>query len=434
MQEDRHQFSNIQFQRDAIESLLSSAKCGRRIQTYLFSGSKSCGKTKTALAFAAFMQCENNSDLLNANDSCGFCDSCRRIASGAHPDVSIVSPKGFEIRVEQVRQMQDEAVLTPSMGRWRIFIIEPAQRLNVFSANSLLKIFEDAPSYALFILVTEKLEAVLPTIVSRSQVVKFRSPSHNEVRETLTEVYSFDSEKSNLCYSLSEGRFGEALLLSGQYCKPLNIAGLGESQKQYISSIEVFAADIQAMISASNSLDMAMNRLSLLDSDTNLFYRYARKAFCKALIMSYKIPAAFSIMFTTLLLKAIDKASDSIKRTFSSFISDVSDSYKPAFLKELESTVSSGLSAWRNRQIEGFIFVLHNYLEDVLRYQYSKNESLLLNLSDKKDIMTLSEFYSSSFCESRLELLEKSIHLLGRHVQPALILENLVTQIGGTEV
>ena len=150
-------FSGILLQEAPVSHLAGSFANGRIAQTYLFAGSRSIGRFRTALAFSALLQClepERN----GLPDACGVCESCRRVAAGSHPDVHHITPEGYEIRIDQVRALQDAAVLKPTMGNWQIFIIDPADRLNNFSANSLLKILEEAPSYVVFILIASRIK------------------------------------------------------------------------------------------------------------------------------------------------------------------------------------------------------------------------------------------------------------------------------------
>ena len=107
--------------------------------------------------------------------------------------------------------------------------------------------------------------------------------------------------------------------------------------------------------------------------------------------------------------------------------------YPAAVIKEFEGTIDSLLSGWSALQLEETLLCLLNWYADALKVASGTDETLLLNLDHKEDIITLAEIDGIALLRARIELLEKSVGLLRRHVQPVLIVENLITQIGGLE-
>lgn len=112
---------------------------------------------------------------------CGACDSCHLLQQGTHPDVHVIVQDKQEgaIKIEQIRNLQQEVYQTPQCGKYRFIVIEPANKMNIFAANALLKILEEPPSHTGFILIAEHLGTVPATITSRCQhyVVSGKTPT-----------------------------------------------------------------------------------------------------------------------------------------------------------------------------------------------------------------------------------------------------------------
>jgi DNA polymerase III subunit delta' len=148
---------------------------------YLFTGPEGIGKSAVALEFAAALRC----DAPVGDWSCGTCGECTRIARGVHPSVRRFARPADKsaFPVELVREIVDEASrkrLEPGM---RTFIISDADRFNESSANAFLKTLEEPPADLVFVLLAENLAQILPTILSRCQVVRFKPLQDAQVRE-----------------------------------------------------------------------------------------------------------------------------------------------------------------------------------------------------------------------------------------------------------
>jgi DNA polymerase III delta' subunit len=427
---------NILLQEAPVSHLSGSFANGRISQTYLFSGLKSTGRFRTALSFASLLQCQSPvRDLAeNLPDACGVCDSCRRIEAGSHPDVRHITPDGYEIRIDQVRAMQETAVLKPTMGNWQIFIIDPADRLNTFSANSLLKILEEAPSYVVFILIAGGTSAVLPTILSRSEIVRFQVPSHESARQQLVKSYSLTPQQASRIYSWSEGRFGSAVSLAAEdFQLKHEPAGISESHADFLNELEGFSLDLQSRFDEAGGLDEALRMVVDLENGMFVPLQVARKEFCRSLVMSAGLPASFPLMFSQMFLDRLDQAKKQIRRTFDGLMTDARSAYSPAMIKEIDAQINSALSAWVLGQVGELFSGLFNWYSDALRWAGSEDETLLLNLDRKDDIITLAEVDSIDLLRQRIGMLEESIYLINRYVQPSLVIENVLTQIGGPE-
>ena len=114
-------------------------------------------------------------------------------------------------------------------------------------------------------------------------------------------------------------------------------------------------------------------------------------------------------------------------------LSENKKSYPTAVLKDIETQLSSATAKWGSDQLEKLFFCLMNWYTDALLMASNADETLLLNLDRKEDIIIVARVEGISLLRSRIDLLEKSINLLRRYIQPLLILENVITQIGGAE-
>ncbi len=147
---------------------------------WLFTGPPGSGRSTAARAFAAALQCPRG--------GCGECRECRTALDGTHADVEVVATEGLSIKVSQMRDLVQEAALRPSVGRWRVIIVEDADRLTAYSdapANALLKALEEPTPRTVWMLCAPSLEDVIITLRSRSRHVRLRTPPVHAVADLL---------------------------------------------------------------------------------------------------------------------------------------------------------------------------------------------------------------------------------------------------------
>jgi DNA polymerase-3 subunit delta' len=189
----------------AVHLLLRSIETKQSAQAYLITGIEHIGRATCARFLAQALNCTDQPV------PCGQCRSCQLIAGGKHPDLHLVSPEGNTLKIDQVRALQHELVLSPLEGRFRVAIIEGMERATAEASNALLKTLEEPPSNVVLILIASEPESLLPTIVSRCQPIALRPLSVTEVRDALIERWGVDSQQADYLAHLSGGRLGWAV-------------------------------------------------------------------------------------------------------------------------------------------------------------------------------------------------------------------------------
>jgi len=203
-------FAEILGQERAVSRLRRAVAAGRLAQAYSFVGPEGVGKRLTALALAQTVNCTERGAEAEA---CGACASCRKIAAGGHPDVTLVGPGDKSaIGIEQVREMAARAGRRAYEGAVKVWIVDPAERMQEPAANAFLKTLEEPPGASLFLLLTSTPSALLPTIRSRCQEVRFDLLAPEALEEILARQ-GRPAESRPLAAALAGGSAARALAL-----------------------------------------------------------------------------------------------------------------------------------------------------------------------------------------------------------------------------
>lgn len=204
-------FNDIVGQERAIKILTKSLKENKISSSYIFVGREGTGKKLTAIEFTKAVNCLNlNKDL----EACEDCQSCSEISKQRSPDLKIIEPIKNSIKIEQIREMRKEIGLKPFKNRKKIYIIDKAERMTIEASNCLLKTIEEPPYYAIIILICSKIDPILPTIVSRCQIINFGLISSYKIKEfLLNKNKNIEKEKAEIISKLAQGSIGSALKL-----------------------------------------------------------------------------------------------------------------------------------------------------------------------------------------------------------------------------
>ncbi len=182
---------------------------------YLLTGPEAIGKTTMALAFATLLQCQNRAP--DSVEACGECVACRKMAHGTHPDVTLVKPPTGSKRIsaETTREILRAAYLAPTEGSWRIFIFPDMEELMPLSwpaaPNIMLKTVEEPPPGVVIILTSVELDGLLPTIISRCQLVPMQPIAPDEIVGALESQWGVAPAEAQKLAALSSGRLGWAV-------------------------------------------------------------------------------------------------------------------------------------------------------------------------------------------------------------------------------
>lgn len=222
---------------DTPTRLLRSALARNRLaHAYLFHGDEGIGKRLTARALAWTVTCETLSE-----DACGACTSCRWAAAGTHPDIREIAPtgKGRIIRIEFIRELQNTLALRPVHSRYKVAILDDADRLNMESANALLKTLEEPPDHSLIVLITSRPNHLLPTLLSRCIRVRFSPLSSREVRRIVSLRLGVGEEEAGRIERLAMGRMSDAMTMSPEALMERLAGWIADIRHESLSDIHV---------------------------------------------------------------------------------------------------------------------------------------------------------------------------------------------------
>ena len=156
-----------------LEALCGNVQVKRRLSSgrglshaYLLAGPAGCGKRTLAGLLSQALVCSGAGEV-----PCGACDHCRKAVAGVHPDILRVGNDGKDITVSQVREVRSDAYIRPNEAGRKVYILENAQTMNGSAQNALLKLLEEGPAYAAFLLLSDNAGAMLPTVRSRCELL-----------------------------------------------------------------------------------------------------------------------------------------------------------------------------------------------------------------------------------------------------------------------
>ncbi len=213
-------FSEVVGQDHITTSLLSALNSGQPAHAYLFVGPKGTGKTTTARILAKSLNCEKYQKGDKFGEPCGKCVACTSIDTGSWLDLIEIDAASNRT-IDDVRELRERIKLSPTSGRYKVYIIDEVHMLTTEAFNALLKTLEEPPAHAFFILCTTEAAKVPPTIVSRTQRFNFKKAGADEIKGVLSEI----AKKENITVddktlveiaSAADGGYRDALSLFDQ--------------------------------------------------------------------------------------------------------------------------------------------------------------------------------------------------------------------------
>ena len=178
---------------------------------YIFNGPEASGKMMLAEAFAMALQCEGE-----GKRPCLECRSCRQAADHNQPDIIYVShEKPNTIGVDDIRtQINNDIDIKPYSSRYKVYIVDEAQKMNQQAQNALLKTIEEPPAYAIILLLTTNADSFLQTILSRCITLNLKAVKEDRIQEYLMKHYQIPDYQADICAAFSQGNVGKAIQLA----------------------------------------------------------------------------------------------------------------------------------------------------------------------------------------------------------------------------
>ncbi len=209
-------FDDVSGQLAVTQTLKTQLVTGKMSHAYLFTGSRGTGKTSCAKILAKAVNCLNPQD----GNPCNCCEACKTIDSGACMDVLEIDAASNN-GVDNVRDLRDDAIYSPSQVKMRVYIIDEVHMLSISAFNALLKIIEEPPEHLLFILATTELHKVPATILSRCQRFSFRRISQEDIAARLQYVayqenIELDDSAARVLARMADGGMRDGLSLLDQ--------------------------------------------------------------------------------------------------------------------------------------------------------------------------------------------------------------------------
>ncbi|MBM3281385.1 MAG: DNA polymerase III subunit gamma/tau [Candidatus Harrisonbacteria bacterium] len=213
-------FSDLLGQSDLVTVMINTTKLDRFAHAYIFYGTRGTGKTSVARLVAKTANCTDLEYKKKHGEACDACDACMKINQGVTLDIFEID--GASNRgIDEIRELKEKIRVSPAFLRYKIFIIDEAHMLTTPAWNALLKVFEEPPAHAIFILATTEFEKIPKTILSRAQRYFFKPQGIKEISEKLLtitkeEKINADKDALELIATFADGSFRDAESLLDQ--------------------------------------------------------------------------------------------------------------------------------------------------------------------------------------------------------------------------
>ena len=239
MQSAPRVFRDVISQPEAVAELLrSTGEDSSLHHAWLFTGPPGSGRSQIALAFAAALLCPEG--------GCAVCNSCEMVRVGSHPDVQVLNTERVQISIDEVTEFIDKSLTMPAVGKYRIMVIEDADRMMDRTSNLLLKSLEEPPKGTIWMLCAPSEADLLPTIRSRVRKVQLKVPSVESVAQLLVDKYGVPFELAQISAAQAQSHVGMARRLATN-------AGARDRRRQALQAA-LSIIDIPSAMQASDAL------------------------------------------------------------------------------------------------------------------------------------------------------------------------------------
>ena len=371
-------FDSLVGQSEVVERLKSATNAAtsgsttqEMVHSWLFVGPAGSGRSNAAVAFAAALVCSQS--------GCGTCRDCQTVLTGTHIDVERFNPTGLSIKAEEVRELIARSAWSPSVGPWRIVIIEDADRLTETAANALLKTIEEPETHTLWFLCAPTLSDVSITIRSRCRHLQLRTPSKTSVEEFLLTNTSVDSKTAAFAARVSQGHIGRARFIATNQ--------EAQSRRKDVLALAFSLKDIDSCFkAASHLLDTAQEQAESENSERDS--------------------------------KQLKQLQDAYQGTGRSLISGGSKA-----IKDLEKEQKSATTRSIRDNLDSALLDIATIYRDVLVTQSGSDE--ILNIDLRLEITDFAKTTTPKRSIERIEALLEARINLGRNSAPLSTLEAL---------
>lgn len=204
-------FKDIVGNEQIIEHLQNAISMGKVSHAYILNGPDLSGKMMIAEAFARALQCEEQ-----GTEGCGVCKSCKQADDHNQPDIIYVKhEKPNNISVDDIRtQLNNDIVIKPYSSKYKVYIVDEAEKMNQQAQNALLKTIEEPPAYAVIMLLTTNADSFLQTIRSRCITLNIKSVKDEVIKSYLMSKHHIPDYQADICAAFAQGVVGKAVKLA----------------------------------------------------------------------------------------------------------------------------------------------------------------------------------------------------------------------------
>jgi DNA polymerase-3 subunit delta' len=367
-------FRDVVSQPEAVEQLLGSIGQGKDVHhAWLFTGPPGSGRSQLALAFAASLLC--------ADGGCGTCNSCQMIQSRNHPDVQVLNTERVLISIDEVTEFIEKSIQMPAIGKYRIMVIEDADRMSERTSNLLLKSLEEPPKGTIWMICAPSEADLLPTIRSRVRRVQLKVPTVEAVAQLLVEKYGIGLQLAHQSAAQAQSHVGMARRLASN-------AGARDRRSQALKAV-LSITDIPSAMAVSEAL------AKLAESDGAQLTAEQDEAERKALFLAMGV-------------------SEESKLNPSS----------RAQLRRLEESQKRRATRSKRDGLDRILIDLMGLYRDVLTVQLGASEPLI-NVDLVQEITKLANESTQAHSIHNIEEIEKVRNRMERNVRDVYLLDSL---------